>query len=77
MTFFCGYIKGISSYRLVFIDEKLLKVSELINSKGRKDPLTSNQPSQLVSSDFRNTYCLMGMMTINERKVKSVVYNLG
>ena len=74
---YCGYVRGVSTYRIVFVDEKSLKGCELYNRRGRSDPLTGEQPMQIVDSDFRNTYCLMGMITISHAKAKPIFYSLG
>ena len=70
---FCMYMAQIAPYRLVFVDEKSLKGAELFNKKGRPDPLTGKVITRLVGGDFRNTYCLMGMITINKEMVKSMI----
>ena len=74
---FCMYAMQIATYRLVFVDEKRLKGAELFNEKGRPDPLTGEVITRLVGGDFRNTYCLMGMITINKEKGKHMIYCLG
>ena len=74
---YCCYVRDISTRRLVFVDEKLLKGAELINRKGRGCPVTGQAPVCLVEPDFRNTYCLMGMCSINEVKQKSILYTIG
>ena len=74
---FCSYVMHVASYRLVFVDEKSLKGAELFNEKGRPDPITGEQVSRLVGGDFRNTYCLMGMITINVEKGRPMVYSIG
>jgi len=74
---YCGYVRYIPMQRLVFIDEKLLKGVEVANRKGRGCPVTGKPPVCLVSPDFRNTYCLMGMCSINENKQRSVLYTIG
>ena len=74
---FCSYVMQIAPYRIVFVDEKSLKGAEFFNEKGRPDPLTGEQVLRLVGGDFCNTYCLMGMITINMEKEKPMVYCLG
>ena len=74
---FCMYVAQIAPYRLVFVDEKSLKGAELFNEKGRPDLLTGEVIMRLVGGDFRNTYCLMGMITINKEKGKTMIYCLG
>lgn len=74
---FCSFVQQLDSRRLVFTDEKLFKAEEGILTVGRKDPLTGEVPKQVVNSDFRNRYCVMGMISINTIKGKSVVYTIG
>ena len=74
---YCGFVRGVPSDRIVFVDEKSLKGGELYNRKGRSDPLTGEHPTQIVDADFRNTYCLMGMVSINNVKVKPMFYSIG
>ena len=74
---FCSYIQNIHPQRLVFTDEKSFKAEEGIIKFGRPDPITGEKPTQIVSSDFRNRYCIMGMMSINPLKRKAVVYQIG
>ena len=74
---FCMYVMQIAPYRLVFVDEKSLKGAELFNEKGRPNPLTGKVITRLVGGDFWNTYCLMGMITINKEKGKPMIYCLG
>ena len=74
---YCGFVRGIPSERLVFVDEKSVKGCELYNKKGRTDPLTGDKPVQIVPPDFRNTYCLMGMCSINKNKIMPILYSIG
>ena len=60
-----------------FCKLKSLKGAEQFNQKGRGDPLTGEQVLRLVGGDFRNTYCLMGMITINVEKERPMVYSIG
>ena len=69
--------RGISSRRFCFFDEKSLKGSELYNTKGRSDPLSGLAPVNAVTPDFRNTYCLIGMCSIDNSKHKPFIYNIG
>ena len=63
--------------RLIFIDEKSLKGSELYNRKGRACPLTGIVEDTIVSSDFRNTYCIMGMISVDKTKNKPMLFTIG
>ena len=74
---FCSYVKTIDPQRLVFTDEKILKTEEGIIKIGHPDPLTGKKTTQIVSSNFRNRYCIMGMTSINRVKGKAVVYTIG
>jgi hypothetical protein len=74
---FCSYIQTIDPQRLVFTEEKSFKAEEGIINFGRPDPLTGKKPTQIVSSDFRNRYCIMGMTPISRVKGKAVVYTIG
>ena len=67
----------IGSDRLCFVDEKSLKGAELFNVKGRADPLTGEPPVHVVNPDFRNTYCVMGICSVNQHKLKPFLYNIG
>lgn len=44
---------------------------------GRRDPLTGEKPVQVVNSNFRNRYCIMGMCSINMNKNRAVIYTIG
>ena len=72
-----AYVQYVPARRLVFIDEKMLKGAKVVNRKGRGCPVTGQPPVRLVSPDFRNTYCLMGMCSVNVEKQKSVLYTIG
>ena len=49
------------------MDEKLLKNSEGVGRKNRRDPLTGNIPAIYVPGDFRNTYKILGICGIDRR----------
>lgn len=51
--------------RLKFGDEKLLKGSEVYCKKGRRNVITGEMPEQIVNSDFRNTYAIIGFCGID------------
>ena len=74
---FFFYVKTIDPHRLIFRDGKSFKADEGILKIGRSDPLTGEKPTQIVSSNFRNRYCIMGMTSINRVKGKAVVYTIG
>ena len=74
---FCAYILTLDPMRLVFTDEKMFKAEEGYMKMGRRDPLTGEKPVQVVNSDFRNRYCIMGMCSLNTNKNKAVIYTIG
>ena len=55
----------ISPTRLRFADENLLKGSELYNRKAQRDPLTGLVPPTYTDRDFRNTYSIVGICSID------------
>ena len=74
---YCAFVSGIASERICFVDEKSLRGAELFNVKGRSDPITGVPPSHIVNPDFRNTYCIMGICSVNKEKARPFVYNIG
>ena len=62
---FCSYVKTIDPQRLIFTDEKSFKVEERIIKIGRPDPPTDKKPTQIVGSDFRNSYCIFSRSVIH------------
>ena len=50
---------------------------KLFNEKGRPDLFTGEQLLRLLGGDFRNTYCLIGMIYINVEKEKHMMYSIG
>ena len=64
---YIDFVKNIDPFRLKFGDEKHLKGSELFCTKGRRNPLTGEIPSVSTSSDFRNTYSIIGFCGIDPR----------
>ena len=71
------YISGVNNRRLFFCDEKSLKGSEIYNRRGRADPFSSEKLIQYVTGDFRNVYCVMGMVSVQRRKSKPMVFSMG
>ena len=59
-----AYIQGIDPRRIKFGDEKHLKGKEIFNRKNRRDPETGMVENITVSSDFRNTYTIIGFCGI-------------
>ena len=74
---YCGFVRVIASGRLVFVDKKSVKGCELYNKKGRSDLLTGEQPVEIVPSNFCDTYCLMGMCSMNKTKKMAILYSIG
>ena len=67
----------IDTNRLVFTDEKSLKGVEIFNKKGRQDPFSGTKLVEYVTRDFRNVYCIMGLIYANPQKKKPLVYSMG
>ena len=74
---FCAFVSGIGAKHLCFVDEKSLRGAELFNVKGRADPLTGERPVHIVNPDFQNSYCVMGICSVNRRKSQPFLYNIG
>ena len=72
---YLNFISSIPPHLLHFADEKSLKGSELYSRKGGADPETGRVDDLVVNSDFRNSYCIMGMMTINVTKIPASMQN--
>ena len=53
--------------KIKFCDHKHAKTETLYNRKARKDPLTGLVPPVLTYSDFRNTYSIFGITSIDIR----------
>ena len=53
-----------------------MKGCEIFNRKGRADPETGEVEEVVVPPYFRNTYCIMGFMTINPTK-PPILYTIG
>ena len=58
-------IQKMDPRRLKFGDEKHLKGKEIFNRKNRRDPVTGMVENTIVTSDFRNTYTIIGFCGIN------------
>lgn len=57
-------IQKMDPRRIKFGDEKHLKGSEIFNRKNRRDPVTGMVENTIVTSDFRNTYTIIGFCGI-------------
>ena len=66
-AFYTRIVNNIDPVRLVFTDEKLLKGYEIYNKKGRSDE-NGMLPPLPVLPDYRNTYCIMGLLHCNTTK---------
>ena len=62
--------------RLKFFDEKLIKNAEGLNKKRRRDPFTGVVPPVFTQPDFRNTYKLLGMTSLDENHPLSFYYKI-
>ena len=70
------YVADLPACKLKFGDEKSIKGSELWSRKARPDPFTGRSDGQPVPSDFRNTYCAMGLCTVDPG-VSPFLYTIG
>lgn len=61
-------IQGKDPRRIKFGDEKHLKGTEIFNRKNRRDPETGMVENITVSSDFRNTYTIIGFCGIDGKR---------
>ena len=55
----------------------MLKVAEICNRHGRKDPITGISEDVVVTPYFRNTHCIMGFVTMNRSKHPPCLYSIG
>lgn len=73
---YLALVAQINPARLKFTDEKLLKGEELYNRQTRRDPLTGHVPPVLTESDFRNTYSITGICSIDMRNPLALWYQI-
>ena len=59
-----------------FLDEKHIVNKDAMREKGRADPLTGKMDSIPVSGDFRETYNLIAVVSLNPEKLKSIEYSI-
>ena len=62
--------------RIVFGDEKHLKGEEFWSKKVRRNPITGEVPSIKTDANFRNTYTIIGLCTMNEDSQVPVLYRI-
>ena len=74
---YLNYISSIPPHLIHFGDEKLLKGMEVYNRKGRINPFTGKSDPVIVPPYFRNTFCVMGFITINTNKYPPLLYSIG
>ena len=65
---YLDFVSVIPPHLLHFGDEKSLKGTEIFNRRGRADPETGAVDEVVVPPYFRNTYCIMGFITVNPTK---------
>ena len=58
------YVEFLDPTQLVICDTNSLKGSEILNKKGRDEPFGGQKMIELVSGDFWNVYCKVGMISI-------------
>ena len=59
-----------------FLDEKHIVNKDALRAKTRKDPLTGKMDHIPVSGDFRETFNLMAIVSLNPTKSKSIEYHI-
>ena len=60
-----------------FLDEKHIINKDSIRAKSRADPLTGKMDHIPVSGDFRETYNLMAVVSLNPQKERNIEYSIG
>ena len=74
---YLNYISYVPPWKIKFGDEKSVKGEEVFNFTGRIDPVTGEKPQLVVPSDFRNTYCVMGMITVDRTCWPPLIFTMG
>ena len=59
-----------------FLDEKHIVNRDTVRAKARANPLTGKMDHIPVSGDFRETYNLMAIISLNPEKLKPVEYHI-
>ena len=49
----------------------------MYNITGRIDPMNGEEPQYVVPSDYRNKYCIMGMVTIDRMVQSPLLFMMG
>lgn len=62
---YLAYIASIPPWCIKFGDEKSMKGEEVFNHTGRVTPTIGKKPQLIVPIDFCNTFCIMGLITID------------
>lgn len=73
---FVEALRTLNPNRIIFGDEKHLKGEEFWSKKVRRDPITGEVPSIRTGADFRNTYTIIGLCTMNDDKQAAVFYRI-
>ena len=73
---FIDCVRKLPLLRIKTFDEKWLKNSEGLCRKVRRDPLTGVVPPILSRPDFRNTYKILGMTSLDENNPLSFYYKI-
>lgn len=73
---FFGALRTLNPNRIVFGDGKHLKGEEFWSKKVRRDPITGEVPSIKTDANFRNTYTIIGLCTMNEDSQVPVLYRI-
>ena len=74
---YLNFVSVIPPHLLHFGDEKSLKGCEVFNRYARADPMTGKTEESIVPPYFRNTYCVMGFITINPTKSPPILWSMG
>ena len=59
-----------------FIDEKHIVNRDTVRAKARANPLTGKMDNIPVSGDFRETYNLIAIVSLNPKKERSIEYSI-
>ena len=71
------YMEALPLHHLwCFLDEKHIVNKDTIRTKARADPLTGKMDNIPVSGDFRETYNLMAIVSLNPEKQQPIEYHI-
>ncbi len=73
---FIEVLRTLNPNRVIFCDEKHLKGEEFWSKRVRRDPTTGDVPAIRTCADFRNTYTIIGLCTMNDEKPAPVYYRI-